>query len=265
MPQAVGIAPHATPSTPSAASGSQSGSTSNPTRQCDERRRELLDGAVPGRPGREVVGLPITVSDERCCGDTPILGRDISTVPGASCDPDPDRVSRGLAPAARVIEENEACGGQGDPDAGHHFAPKHKTGDSSKPKTKSDCVGDPDAGHSITPGLGTDDRQMGDGTASGGRRGPDGHRPTSTGEPNRRKLSGVTTSEWRSGTAGHCRAPEDEPHGHDPSLKSGDRAEDIRHQLGHTFEDPTWIKVGRSSHDCWDPGGTNLPGCPPSA
>ena len=59
MPQAVGIASHATPFTPSAASGSQSGSTSSPTRQCDERRRELLDGAVPGRPGREVWAYPL--------------------------------------------------------------------------------------------------------------------------------------------------------------------------------------------------------------
>ena len=96
-----------------------------------------------------------------------------------------------------------------------------------------------------------------------------------------RQMGGMMKPERRSDVDGHCPAPEREidgchvdggaasedrksPHG-GRGLQSGDRDDGSCCGLGHAIDDPIWVRVGRSSHDRWDPGGVRLIGFSPAA
>ena len=94
-----------------------------------------------------------------------------------------------------------------------------------------------------------------------------------------RQMGGVTMPKRQSDADRHCRAPgcgadschagaEAAPEGRKgPAGRcpaSADRVGGPCHKPGHAFEGLGWVRVGRSSHKCWDPGGASLIGCPPS-
>ena len=88
-----------------------------------------------------------------------------------------------------------------------------------------------------------DGRQMDGGTASGRKRegGTDNREPVSQDETDGRWIGGRTASESES-SAGDC-------------LKSADSKGRCYRKPRSAIDDPVWVKVGRTSHDCWDPGG----------
>ena len=123
-----------------------------------------------------------------------------------------------------------------------------EAGASSKDLLQAGCRD----GNTIAPELSTDDRQMGGVTMPKRRSDADRHCRAPGCGADSYHAGAEAAPEGRKGHAGRCPASEDKDGG--PCLK-----------LGHDFDGLGWVRFGRSSYECWDPGGVSLIGCPPSA
>ena len=134
--------------------------------------------------------------------------------------------------------------------------------------TKPGCQEGPNDGHSLTSEREPDGHQMGDEDASAGRQRHDEHSLKYGGEPRDHKASSMTMSRRWNGTENHCHisgaVAGRRPMG-DEKMSEG--LDDPLEKLGIAFASraSVCVKKERSSHDCWDPGGTRLLACPPSA
>ena len=123
-----------------------------------------------------------------------------------------------------------------------------EAGASSKDVLQAGCRD----GNTLAPELSTDDRQMGGVMMPKRQSDADRHCRAPGSEADSCHAGAEAAPEGRKGPAGRCPA-------------SADRVGGPCHKPGHAFDGLGWVRVGRSSHECWDPGGVTLIGCPPSA
>ena len=123
-----------------------------------------------------------------------------------------------------------------------------EAGASSKDVVQAGCRD----GDSLATEPSTDDRQMGGVTMPKRRSDADRHCRAPGCGADGCQAGAEAAPEGRKGPAGRCPA-------------SADRVGVPCLKLGHAFDGLGWVRVGRSSHECWDPGGVSLIGCPPSA
>ena len=123
-----------------------------------------------------------------------------------------------------------------------------EAGASSKDVLRAGCRD----GNTLAPELSTDDRQMGGVMMPKRQSDADRHCRAPGSEADSCHAGAEAAPEGRKGPAGRCPA-------------SADRVGGPCHKPGHAFDGLGWVRVGRSSHKCWDPGGLSLIGCPPSA
>ena len=265
-------------------------------RRCAQQ--ELLEPPAPEPQDPHAVDQPGTAlpenQDDGSSGLTPVTPDDDENEIPRQNDPDvghcliPERevggpdVGHSLSPARKrspdvgqsFTLESEM---KPDPDVGQCFAPEIETHG-------------PDAGQSFMTEVQTQSPDVGGchlpveagvsskGMVTAGRH--DGDSLASEHSTDDRQMGGVMVPERRSDADGHDPAPVREPDGFHVGggaapeqlegpgargLPPGDNADGPSDKLGPVSTDPTWVKVGRSSHDTWDPGGAALLICPPSA
>ena len=248
-------------------------------RQCVEQ--ELHKLTVPKRQGPDAVDQPGTKMLEGRCEGPPCM--EVLCEQRGLNDPDLDLKCHGLVIVTRTSED-ERPERQSGPDVGHNLSPKREThnhdvvnsitpveagasskgvmdgshvdnlitsveaGASSKDVVQAGCRD----GDSLATEPSTDDRQMGGVTMPKRRSDADRHCRAPGCGADSCQAGAEAAPEGRKGPAGRCPA-------------SADRVGVPCLKLGHAFDGLGWVRVGRSSHECWDPGGVTLIGCPPSA